>query len=129
MRSTWENQIGTLCLYETSMTEDCAACFEDQTIASTTKPCEDFSDFGDSSPNSPSRIEGSILKVGEVTEKHPNVERSPTMPASAGTVADCSKCFLQTHYLKHVIGLVELGKRPVCESTNLCANPDHKSVN
>jgi hypothetical protein len=110
MRTSWENQIGTLCLYETTITEDCIACFEDQSTVSS----KDFSTFRAFPPHTRSIIQNSALKAEAFTEEHPETEEEPDVP--------CLNCFFESHYLRHVIDLVELGNKPVCESRGLRLN-------
>jgi hypothetical protein len=100
---TWEEQVGTLCLYETKITPDCGECYkadetvnEDIAMSLGVDPWTAYIKYQTNDGFRKGWFEICLAKVADSREA-------------------CKNCFFQTHYLQHVIDLVELGNKPVCE--------------
>ncbi|KAL3684727.1 hypothetical protein R1sor_002749 [Riccia sorocarpa] len=98
VRTTWEDQVGITCLYPTDEVKECKLCFE-QTGTSITHVQPD-------NQNSVSKLEedNSFCQEEGTDEDQVQIDRFP------GFTDACWTCFLETHILLHLMGLVDLGK-------------------
>ncbi|KAG6546873.1 hypothetical protein Mapa_011489 [Marchantia paleacea] len=92
MQTTWEDQVGTTCLYSTPKNSNCEVCFDSVNDSTSWQ-----------------RLPPHLQKATPNEDSDPEVERIP------GFTNACWTCFLETHILKHVIALVNLGVKPICE--------------
>ncbi|KAL2652951.1 hypothetical protein R1flu_021079 [Riccia fluitans] len=97
VRTTWEDQVGTTCLYPTDQVKVCNICFDETGGKQTTQMQCDVQNL-------------------DCKEEEKSTDKSQlSINRIPGFTDACWMCFLETHILKRVMKLVDLGVRPVCE--------------
>ncbi|KAJ7554186.1 hypothetical protein O6H91_06G129800 [Diphasiastrum complanatum] len=107
MRTSWEKQVGTFCYYETKIPVDCQSCLRRHTLDDV-KPFLMPKLF-----NKPlnSRSTVATERLEHFPQDMPVNSQFPSPIEENSARLDC---FIKTHILKHVMGLVAAGRQPVC---------------
>lgn len=101
MRSQWEGQVGLLCLYPKEQSSVCKACFA----------VDSDRDSMTCHSRAIQELTGSMISsMKDLASGQPRLQQV-TLPDGG----DCLACFLETHYLKNLIGLVKEGEKPICQ--------------